>query len=111
MQKIKYKDGQNVTLTVIQPANMLLAYLAEGPASGRKIYGRETFDNPKIQDRISISPSLRTGKEELMMIAANCVSDGQIEFLIEIDNTDAYRVSEEIPQYGCKSWTVGFEKI
>lgn len=110
MKNIKYKKGQTVKLTVINAGNMLVGYMAENPTSGRRIYQRETIDNPKINDSISISDSFRGAKEELMLLAASCGKSVDVNFLIEIDGVDAYRVAEKIPKFGCKSWPMTFTR-
>ncbi|WP_181197958.1 hypothetical protein [Enhygromyxa salina] len=90
--------------------NILLGYLAESTTVRRKIYERMTDFDPHMQDEIDISPALRSPKQDMLLTGINFTGGGQIEFLIEVNGTDAHRVSEKLGKNASKSWLVSFQK-
>lgn len=110
MATIKYKAGDNITMTVTRADNILLGYMAETTNVRRKIYERMTDSNPKFQDQIDLTPALRDGNEDMLMTGINFSGGGQIEFLIEVNGTDQLRVTENLPKNTSKSWHMSFKK-
>ena len=111
MNTVNYKPGDRVTMTVRRADNVLLGYLADSGVSRRKVYERMTDNNPSLRDEIDISPSLGTQAVDLLMSSINFTSGGKVEFLIEVDGRDAFRVEEDLPEYNSKSWHVIFQPV
>ncbi|PRP94844.1 hypothetical protein [Enhygromyxa salina] len=110
MATVKYKAGDRVTMTVTRADNVLLGYLAESTNVRRKIYERMTDYDARFQDEIDLTPSFRSGNQDMLVTAINCSSAGHVEFLIEVNGKDQYRVSETLGQNKSKSWHVNFQK-
>ncbi|KIG17057.1 hypothetical protein DB30_03654 [Enhygromyxa salina] len=107
---MKYKQGDRVTMTVTRADNILLGHLAESNTVRRKIYERMTDYDLKFQDEIDLTPAFRSSSHDMLMTAINCSGGGQIEFLIEVNGKDQFRVSEKLGQNKSKSWLVTFQK-
>jgi hypothetical protein len=110
MATVKYKAGDRVTMTVTRADNILLGHVAETATVRRKIYERMTDYDPKFHDEIDLMPSFRSANQDMLMTAINFTGGGQIEFLIEVNGKDEFRVSENLGQNKSKSWLVSFQK-
>lgn len=110
MPVVKYKKGDRLTMRVVHADNLLLGYLVESTTIRRKVYERMTDYDPQFQDEVDITPGLRGAKQDMLLTGINFTGGGQIEFMIEVNGADKFRVAESLNQNSSKSWHVIFEK-